>query len=136
MEKLRCLLKRYKDVLIYLIFGVLTTVVNYLVYYLLYNYLDLSATVSNIIAWAASVLFAFLTNKPFVFGSNDWSARTVWPEFWKFTLCRVSSGLLETAFIFLTVDLLHYGGNLMKLIVSIAVVIINYAASKLFVFKK
>ncbi len=136
MKKLQSLLLRHKAVLIYLFFGILTTVVNFLVYYPLHNYLSLSATVSNIIAWAAAVIFAFLTNKPFVFNSTDWSFGTVLPEFWKFTLCRVGSGLLETAVLFVTVDLLSFGGNLMKLIVSILVVIVNYIGSKFFVFQK
>lgn len=136
MKKLQSLLSRHKAVLMYLFFGILTTVVNLLVYYQLYNLLNLSATLSNIIAWAAAVIFAFLTNKPFVFNSSDWSAHTILAEFWKFVLCRAGSGLLETAFIFLTVDLLHWSGNLMKLIISFVVVILNYAASRLFVFKK
>lgn len=136
MKKLQSLFIKHKAVLVYLFFGVLTTVVNYLVYYPLYNLLDMSATVSNIIAWAAAVVFAFLTNKPFVFNSMDWSAGTVLPEFWKFTLCRVGSGLLETAALFVTVDVLSLGGNLMKLIISILVVILNYIGSKFFVFRK
>lgn len=136
MKKLQALFVKYKAVLIYLFFGVLTTVVNYLVYYPLYNYLNMSATLSNIIAWAVAVVFAFLTNKPFVFNSTDWSWGAVWSEFWKFTLCRAGSGLLETAALFVTVDLLSLGGNLMKLIISVLVVIINYIGSKLFVFQK
>lgn len=136
MKKLRSMLLKHKSVLIYLFFGVLTTIVNYLVYYPLYNYLNMSATVSNVIAWAVAVIFAFLTNKPFVFNSTDWSCRTIWPEFWKFTLCRVGSGVIETAALFVTVDLLSLGGNLMKLIISILVVILNYIGSKFFVFQK
>lgn len=117
-------------------FGVLTTVVNYMVYLPCYNWLGLSATVSNMIAWAASVAFAFLTNKPFVFKSHDWSAKTVWPELTKFVGTRLGSGILETAVIFATVDLLNWNGNIMKLAVSVFVVIINYVGSKLLVFRK
>lgn len=130
------LITKYWDVLSYLFFGGLTTVVNYVVYLPCYNLLGITAAVSNVIAWVAAVLFAFLTNKPFVFKSHDWSAKTLWPEFTKFVGCRIGSGLLETAIIFVTVDLLSWNGNWMKLATSVIVVILNYFASKLLVFRK
>ena len=133
---LKRLIVKYWDVLSYLFFGGLTTVVNYAVYLPCFNLLGMSAAVSNVIAWAVAVLFAFLTNKPFVFKSHDWSAKTVWPEFIKFVGCRIGSGVLETAIIFVTVDLLYWNGNWMKLATSVLVVILNYFASKLLVFKK
>ena len=135
-EKLKRLIVKYWDVLSYLFFGGLTTVVNYVVYLPCYNFLEITAAVSNVIAWVAAVLFAFLTNKPFVFKSHDWSAKTVWPEFTKFVGCRIGSGLLETAIIFVTVDLFSWNGNWMKLATSVIVVILNYFASKLLVFRK
>ena len=133
---LKRLLAKYGDILSYLFFGGLTTAVNYAVYLPCFNWLELSAAASNAIAWAAAVLFAFLTNKPFVFKSHDWSAKTVWPEFAKFVSCRIGSGVLETVIIFVTVDLLSWNGNWMKLATSILVVILNYFASKLLVFRK
>ena len=136
IEKIRNLIVKYYDILAYLFFGALTTVVNYIVYLPCYNWLGLSAAVSNVIAWVAAVAFAYLTNKPFVFKSHDWSAKVVWPELTKFVGCRIGSGLLETAIIFVTVDLLRWNGNVMKLITSILVVILNYGASKLLVFRK
>jgi len=135
-KMLKRLILKYWNVLSYLFFGGLTTVVNYVVYLPCFNLLGLSAAVSNVIAWAAAVLFAFLTNKPFVFKSHDWSAKTVWPEFTKFVGCRIGSGVLETAIIFVTVDLLCWNGNWMKLATSVLVVILNYFASKLLVFRK
>lgn len=136
LKKLKALLTRYYDVLAYLFFGVLTTAVNYLVYLPCYNWLNLSAAVSNVIAWVAAVAFAYLTNKPFVFKSHDWSARTVWPELVKFVGCRVGSGFLETAIIFITVDCLSWNGNYMKLVTSVLTVVLNYIGSKLLVFRK
>ena len=133
---LKRLIVKYWDVLSYLFFGGLTTVVNYAVYLPCFNLLGMSAAVSNVIAWAVAVLFAFLTNKPFVFKSHDWSAKTVWPEFIKFVGCRIGSGVLETAIVFVTVDLLYWNGNWMKLATSVLVVILNYFASKLLVFRK
>ena len=135
-QKIRNLIQKYWDILSYLFFGVLTTVVNYLVYLPCYNLLHLSASVSNVIAWMAAVAFAYLTNKPFVFKSHDWSWKTVGPELAKFVGCRVGSGLIETAIIFVTVDLLQFNGNIWKLLTSVLVVIINYVGSKLLVFRK
>ena len=136
MGKLRVLIRKYYDILVYLFFGVLTTVVNYIVYLPCYNLLHLSAAVSNAIAWVAAVAFAYLTNKPFVFKSYDWSAKTVVPELTKFVGSRIASGALETVIIFVTVDLLLWNGNIMKLVTSVLVVVMNYVASKLLVFKK
>lgn len=133
---MRNLFEKYRDVIIYLVFGVLTTVVNYVVYLPCYNVLHLSGTASNAIAWVGAVAFAFVTNKPFVFQSHDWSAKTVIPELTKFVGCRLGSGVLETAIIFLTVDVLAWNGNVMKLATSVLVVVLNYIGSKLLVFKK
>lgn len=136
MERLKHLIQKHYDILVYLVFGVLTTVVNYLVYLPCYNLLGLPAVVSNVIAWAAAVAFAYVTNKPFVFRSHDWSAKTVVPELTKFVGTRVASGGLESAIIWIAVDLLKGNGNLWKLVTSVLVVVLNYAGSKLLVFRK
>ena len=133
---MRAFIRKHMDILSYLFFGVLTTLVNYLVYLPCYNLLGISATVSNILAWAVSVVFAFLTNKPFVFKSHDWSPSVAGLEFAKFVFCRVGSGAMESLAIFVTVDLLRWDGNVMKLILSVAVVILNYVGSKLLVFRQ
>ena len=136
IDKIKALIVQYWVVLSYLIFGVLTTVVNYCVYLPVYNLVGLSASVSNVIAWMIAVAFAYLTNKPFVFKSNDWSAKTVIPELTKFVGCRVASGAAETLILLVTVDILHWNGNIWKLVTSVLVVVMNYIASKLVVFKK
>lgn len=135
MKTVLAWLKNHRDIVVYLVFGVLTTAVNYIVYLPCYNILGLSAAVSNVIAWVFAVMFAYLTNKPFVFRSRDWSSGTVIPELSKFVGSRLFSGAVETAIIYLTVDILLWNGNLMKLVVSVLVVILNYVASKLFVFR-
>ena len=136
VQKIKNLVQKHWNILSYLFFGGLTTVVNYLVYLPCYNLLNLSAAVSNAIAWAVAVAFAYLTNKPIVFRSHDWSLKTVVPELTKFLTCRIGSGLLETGILFLCVDLLAWNGNVWQLITSVLVVILNYIASKLLVFKK
>lgn len=136
MEKIKTLFRKYRDIISYLFFGALTTAVNYVVYLPCYNLLGLSAAFSNVIAWVGAVAFAYLTNKPFVFKSHDWSLAAVLPELAKFVGCRVGSGLVETGIIFVFVDLLRSDGNVMKLVTSVLVVILNYFGSKLLVFRK
>ena len=135
IDKLKFLFHTYYDILAYLVFGVLTTVVNYLVYLPCYNLLGMKAVVSNVIAWAVAVIFAYVTNKPFVFHSHDWSAKTVVPEFSKFVGCRVASGAMESLIILVSVDILGWNGNVWKLLTSVLVVILNYIGSKLLVFR-
>lgn len=135
MKKLHEMLTAHWDILIYLVFGVLTTLVNYMVYFPCI-YAGIPASVSNGIAWVVSVLFAYLTNKPFVFRSRDWSMKTVLPEAAAFFGCRIGSGALESGILLVAVDWLHWNGCLWKVITSVLVVILNYVGSKLFVFRK
>lgn len=127
-------IEKHADILIYVVFGVLTTIVDFLVYWPLYNILGMSIVLSNTIAWIAAVLFAFLTNKPFVFKSNDWSRRVVFSEFMKFISCRISSWLVQTIILYVTVHWLLLNGNWMKVLSMVLVIILNYLGSKLFVF--
>lgn len=136
MKKICTLIEKYYDILIYLIFGGLTTVVNYVVYIPCCEWLSLSAAVSNMIAWVVAVAFAFVTNKPIVFKSHDWSWGVVWPELVKFVSCRVASGVLETLLLLIFVDILGFHDLWMKLVTSILVIILNYIGSKFLVFRK
>ncbi len=129
-------IEKYADLLSYLLFGVLTTAVNYIVYLPCYNLLEWSSGVSNVLAWIVAVAFAFVTNKPFVFKSHDWSWKTVWPELTKFVSCRIASGALETGILLLTVDIWGWDGNLLKLITAALVIVLNYVGSKFLVFQK
>ena len=130
------LLQKYGDILSYLFFGGLTTIVSLSIYWVCGHLLNWSATASNVVSWIGAVAFAFLTNKPFVFKSHDWSWKVVWPELTKFLGCRIGSGVLETVVIFVTVDLLSWNDMLMKIIMQVTVVILNYVGSKLLVFRK
>ena len=134
--KIKDLIRKYRDVIVYLFFGVVTTIINYLVFIPCYHVLGLSATVSNILAWVVAVAAAYVTNKPWVFHSNDWSMKTVLPELSKFVSCRIGSGLLETLILLVCVDLLGWNGMIWKLVTSVLVVILNYIGSKLLVFGK
>ena len=135
-ERLKKLIQKYRDLLVYLVFGAMTTAVNYGVYLPCHNRLHLTSAASNAIAWVAAVIFAYLTNKPFVFHSYDWSAGTVIPELGKFLGTRWASGALETGMLYVAVDRLAGNGNLWKIITSILVILLNYIGSKLLVFRK
>lgn len=136
MHKIFSLLEKYRDIIAYLFFGAVTTLVNLVVYYLCYEVWLIPNTPSVIIAWIIAVLTAFLTNKPFVFRSHDWSLKVLLPEAGSFFGCRVGTGVLELVLMYITVDLLHLSGMLMKLLINILVVILNYVGSKLLVFRK
>lgn len=119
----------------YLIFGVLTTAVHWCIYFPLYYKLG-SASVSTAIAWGFAVLFAFFTNKPFVFQSHNWSLKVVIPELFKFIGSRLLSGLLEIGIVKLTIDILCLNPIIWKLLTAVIVVVLNYLFSKLFAFRK
>ena len=134
-KKLKALYEKYRSTVIYLVFGVLTTAVNYAVYLPLYNLAGLPAGVCNAIAWVVAVAFAYVTNKLFVFESKSWD-RGVWGEILRFVGSRVASGAVETVSLLLTVDILGWNGNIMKLLLAVFVIVFNYVLSKFFVFKK
>lgn len=136
MDFIRGVFEKHRHILSYLFFGILTTFVNFLVYFPLYNWFCWPASISNVIAWIFAVAVAFLTNKPFVFHSNDWSAPTVISELSRFVTCRIGSGLFETLAIWVFVDLCSFNGNWIKIALSILVVILNYITSRCLVFAK
>lgn len=130
------MLLKYKGIVLYIIFGVLTTVVNLLVYGLFYYNLNCTNILSTIIAWIAAVAFAFITNKLFVFESKSMEKKTVFYELMTFVMCRVGTGVLEVGGMWLLVDVLILPAMLMKLFINVAVIVLNYVASKLVIFKK
>lgn len=141
LEKIKMFYTKHREWIVYLLIGGLTTLVSFAVCLPLMWWAKWPASVSNAVAWAVAVLFAYVTNKLFVFESKKWSFHVAFPEFLRFVGCRVLSGLFETAFLALTIDLPQMGdvkwySVLMKIIASVIVVILNYIASKLFVFRK
>lgn len=125
-----------KETITYIIFGILTTIVNYIVYYLLYKYTGMDPLAYNTIAWAAAVIFAFFTNKLFVFESRSFKPDILVKEFLIFVSARVLSLILEEAFLALTVKVMGIHELIAKVIISVVVVIVNYFASKFLIFKK
>ncbi|MBE7043551.1 MAG: GtrA family protein [Ruminococcaceae bacterium] len=128
--------KKIKMLLLYVIFGVGTTIVNLLLFQWLYYGLGAGTVVSNVLAWVGAVLFAFVTNKWFVFESKKWNLKLICKELSSFAGCRCATGLLDLVAVYITVDLLHQEAMHMKIIINILVIILNYVASKIIFRKK
>lgn len=124
-----------RETISYLVFGVLTTIVNYVAYGLC-KWLGIHYSASTIIAWILAVIFSYITNKLYVFESKSFEKAVLLKEITAFVGCRIFSGLCDLAFMVLAVELLHINDLIAKLISSIFVVVINYIFSKLFIFRE
>jgi len=153
--KVKELYKKHKEIISYIFFGALTTAVSFISYslfVLLFNALGLwsvmflgatlSVNLANLISWVCAVLFAFITNKLWVFESKSFEKSVALPEFVKFVSSRIATGVLEIVlvpfliWIGLSQSLLGIDGLIAKLIVTVLVIILNYILSKLLIFKK
>ncbi len=135
VKLIKNLIDKYKEIILYLIFGVLTTAVNYIIYFVFSNILCVHYLMSNIIAWILSVIFAYITNRIYVFNSKSKGKNKI-NEFITFVGARVFSGIMETVIMYVGVDLLNINDLIIKLTANILVIILNYIFSKLFIFKK
>ena len=120
----------------YLIFGVLTTAVDYIISNVLFYLTDMPTIPAQTIAWVAAVLFAFVTNKWWVFESHTLVPSEVWREFVSFVACRVATFIFNLAALFIMVDLFGMEFFICKLLISVVVVILNYIFSKILIFTK
>ena len=130
------LLHRYKSQLLYLFFGGCTTLVNVVVYGLCAHAANLSTTSSTVIAWVVSVLFAYVTNRTWVFESRAGNLSDVLREMGYFFLCRLATGALDLVIMYVCVDRLGLPDMPVKLLSNVVVIVLNYVASKLFIFAK
>ena len=133
---MRELLQKYKGLILYGVFGALTTAINIAAYALCYRALHLPNVPSNVIAWILGVAFAFITNKLYVFESRSLARGTVVRELVSFVSARLATGLLDLAVMFVGVDLLHGPDLVFKVASNVLVIILNYVLSKLIVFRK
>lgn len=150
MTKIKELILKYKELLLYLVFGVLTTLVNFATFWIFTKILGEELyLINNAIAWVAGVVFAFVTNKLFVFESKSWKISTVGKELPEFVGARLFSFGVEEGGMWLFVDILNFsektltffgftisGQIIAKLFLAVIVVILNYFFSKFIIFKK
>ncbi|MCI8654445.1 MAG: GtrA family protein [Clostridia bacterium] len=135
-KKIIELIKKYEEILKYLIIGLLTTIVNYIVFIILVNNAKIEMHTSNIIAWIVSVIFAYFTNKLFVFESKSFKLKVLIKEISTFGIARILSLLLEELILYIFVNLLNMNKLIIKLIANIVVIILNYILSKFIIFRK
>ena len=150
METIRALLHKHRELISYVFWGVMTTVVNYVTYFLLTEGLRVYYLTSNVIAWAVSVLFAYFVNKLYVFQSRDWAWQVALRELWQMAASRLLTLGLETIILWFFVDTLHcgdtviqltagisiHGDAIVKLAANVVVVVVNYVLSKFIIFKQ
>lgn len=134
-KKIKNLYLKHNEMISYLFFGGLTTLVSFVTYALFARVFLLSVVSSNIISWIISVLFAYVTNRFFVFKSDKKGFVPILGEMASFFGSRLLSGVFETLIMFVFVDLLHFHDLIIKLIATVIVIVLNYVFSKLFVFK-
>lgn len=136
ITKIKELIKKYEEIIKYLIIGVATTALNYIVFALLINIANIEMHTSNIIAWFVSVIFAYFTNKLFVFESKSFKLNILGKEILSFGTARILSLVLEEIILYVFVNLLNMNQLIIKLIANVIVVIVNYILSKFIIFRK
>ena len=124
-------MKLEKELFWYVVFGILTTVVNIVVYFI-FSRLGVNYLISNILAWFLSVLFAYVTNRRWVFESKS---SNVLKECGLFFSGRIFSGIIDTGLMYLFIDILSIGDVVSKIVIQVIVVVLNYVISKWVVFK-
>lgn len=128
---------KYKEVINYLVFGVLSTIVNFLTYFISARLIGIDEVISSGISWFCAVLFAYITNKIFVFESKTHGLKEFVKEMASFFLARIISGALcDVGTFAIMVKVLHINDIISKVVTQVMVVILNYIFSKLIIFKK
>lgn len=133
---MRELLLKYREPVLYVFFGVLTTLVDWLSYWVMTDLLRVPYMAAAFLSQVISILFAYVTNRRFVFESRVRGFRGILGEMAKFFGARGVSLLMNMAVMYAGVDLLHMNDKLIKVIASVLVIVANYIFSKLFVFRK
>lgn len=137
MEKIKELYLKYKEIINYLIFGGLSTIVNFVSYLIAAKVFGIDEVISSGISWLCAVLFAYITNKLFVFESKTENIKAVLIEMGSFFLARIVSGILcDVGTFALMVKVFNINDVFAKIVTQIMVVIVNYIFSKLIIFKK
>ncbi len=130
------ILKKYKEPILYIFFGGLTTVVSFLSYWVFVDAFHIHYMASTVLSWVVSVTFAYVTNRKWVFESQARGAGAVVKEMFGFYVCRIASGVMEMGMMYVGVDLLQLNDKGVKLAANVFVILANYILSKLVVFRK
>ena len=136
MQKIKDLYLKYKEVINYLFFGGCTTLVSILTFYIFNKILGLNEHIANVISWILAVLFAFITNKKYVFESKVKDTKGLLKEIISFFGARLLTLGIEEVILCVGSNLLHIDPLIVKVIGQVVVIVSNYFSSKLLVFKK
>lgn len=138
MEKIKGLLEKLlnRETVLYLVFGVLTTVINYAVFFLFHSVFSLHELAANAVAWVVAVVFAYVTNRTIVFRSREDSGTGVMREVALFFGARLLSFGIDELIVLIMMTWLGIGSLPTKIVSNVVVVIFNYFASKLVIFRK
>lgn len=136
MNKLWSLFLKYKEVILYVFFGGMTTVVNLVSYALFTRVMAINDYIAVFLSWVLAVFFAYITNKIWVFESKKNDAKSLFKEITAFTSARVATLGLEYVIMFIGVDMLFINDMVVKIFAQVLVIVANYIFSKLFIFKK
>lgn len=128
--------QNWREIFAYLFYGALTTLVNIVVYHALSRWAHMGNLPSNAVAWAASVLFAFVTNRRFVFHSGARGAQAYLRELGSFVACRLGTGGVDMLLMYVAVDIFHAPATLCKILANVVVIVLNYVLSKWVIFKR
>lgn len=133
---IRNLYVRYKQLIFYAFFGICTTAVNMMSYYFCYRIMNIPNVPSTIVSWIVAVLFAYITNKLYVFDSHSFERKVLIREIPAFFGCRISTGILDVVIMYWAVDIMSMNGGMWKLLSNILVIVLNYIASRVVIFTK
>lgn len=136
MKKIKELYKKYKEIVNYLIFGVLTTLVNIITYAIFAKLFHVDEVVSNIVAQIISILFAYVTNKIYVFESKSTKLEDILRELVSFFGCRIFTAVLDTVLFSFMIKILGINDLIAKCITQVIVIVLNYIFSKVLIFRK
>lgn len=128
--------QKHWGVFLYLVFGGLTTLVNIVAYWLCSRVVLLDTITGTVIAWFLAVLFAYVTNRKWVFGSSAHGAKAIFLEAFAFFSCRLTTGLADIGMMWLFVVVLGLNDLVIKVIANVTVIVMNYLASKFIIFRK
>ena len=136
VNRIKGLAIKHKRLILYAVFGILTTGINFVSYYLCYNIVRIENVPATIIAWILAVAFAFITNKLWVFDSKCFDKKTLVHEIPTFFGARLITGILDVVIMYIAVDVMLWNPMVWKLVSNIIVIVLNYAASMLIIFTK
>lgn len=135
MEWVKKEFSKGRDIILYGIFGVLTTVLNIISYWIMAHVFGFSTFICTVVAWFIAVLFAYITNRKWVFHSNTAGSKDILKEICTFFSCRLMTGFIDLGCMFLFVDVFHLNDMVIKTGANLLVITMNYVASKFLIFK-